>query len=283
MQDLVSRSVLMQMAKEEGVYPSDKEVEDEITFQKNLDPNFLPNYTRRGLTPIQIRDEVRFRLVQEKLITKGITVTDEEVETWLKRNPKAFINPASVELSWILATTENRKQQADEALKSGQKFQDVAVKLSQAPSAPMMQGRYLPEKGPLPIDALAPTLKPAVESGSEGTETNWIKFTEGWAKFHIDKKNKESNIELTDTRKANVKRNLAIQRGNKANDLRKRLVSKIQTADIVIRRESLKEPWKNFETLLKKQAEQAAAASQPVASPNTTGGTGGGETVVPSK
>ncbi len=257
MQDLVSRNVLMQMAKDEGVMPNEKKVEDEIAFQKALDPNFLPNYQRRGMNIGQIRDEVKFSLVQEGLITKGITVTDDDVEAWMKRNPKAFVQPASVELSWILANSDNRKEMVDSSLKTGEKFEDVAIKLSQAPSAALMKGRYLPERGPLPIEALAESLKAAVVKGQEGTETDWIKFTEGWAKFYINKKNPESNIEITKERKENVRRNLALQRGNKANDLRKRLVDRIRTSDIVVRRESLKDPWKNFAKLLQDQAEQA--------------------------
>lgn len=288
MQDLVSRNVLMQMARDEGVLPTDADVEKEITFQKDLNPNFLPNYQRRGMTIGQIRDEVKFSLVQERLITKGITVTDEDVETWLKRNPKAFTQKASVELLWILANTENQKKAADDALKTGEKFEEVAVKLSKAPSAPLLGGKYLPERGPLPIEMLTANLKAAVEAGSEGSDTDWIKFSEGWAKFHISKKNPETTAEITSAKKENVKRNLALQRGNKANDLRKRLVDRIRTSEIVVRRDSLKEAWKNFATLLQKQADQAAQQGQPVASPtgaqtpgNTTGGAG--TEVVPNK
>lgn len=284
MQDLVSRNVLMQMAKDEGVMPSDADIEKEIGFQKDLDPSFIQNYQKRGMTLGQIRDEVRFSLVQEHLITKGIEVTDADVDSWLKRNPKAFVKPASVELLWILANTDNQKQAVDEALKSGEKFEEVAVRLSKAPSAALLGGKYLPERGPLPIEMLTANLKSAVQAGAEGSNTDWIKFSEGWAKFNIAKKNPESSVEITTARRENVRRNLALQRGNKANDLRKRLVDRIRSSDIVVRRDSLKEAWKNFASLLQKQADQAAQQGQPISAPGATGNaTGPGSEIVPNK
>ncbi|MBS1723553.1 MAG: SurA N-terminal domain-containing protein [Armatimonadetes bacterium] len=258
MQDLVSRTILTQMAKEGGVLPSKEDVDKELKFQEELDPNFMNNYQRRGMTVGQIRDEIRFSLIQEGLITKGIKVSDEEVDAWLKRNPEASVKPAAVELSWILATTDVKKTQADQALKAGQKFEEVAVKFSQAPNAAIMKGKYLPDRGPLPINQMTPNLRTPIETTPEGGDTPWIKFTEGWAKFHVDKKTAAEPIKLTDARKESVRRNLAIQRGNKANDLRKTLIEKLRTSEVVVRRESLKEAWKNFSTLLQKQAEQAA-------------------------
>jgi len=151
MQDMVSRMAVFQMAKDEGVSPTEKDVEDEIAFQKKLNPTFLTGYQRRGLTMGQIREEVKFSLVQERLITKGITVTPEEVDDWLAKNPEAGVMPESAELSWILASTPERKAQVDTALKNGEKFSAVAVKLSQAPNAAIVNGRYLPDRGPIPI------------------------------------------------------------------------------------------------------------------------------------
>ncbi|MCW5936507.1 MAG: SurA N-terminal domain-containing protein [Fimbriimonadaceae bacterium] len=272
MQDLVSRTVLFQMAKDENMMPSEQDVNAELEFQKNLDPNFIRNYQARGMTIGQIRQEVMFSLVQEKLITKGIQVTDEEVEQWLKENPRAFVDPAKVEMSWILATTPTERDEADKALKSGQSFKDVAVRYSKAPSAALVEGKYLPERGPLPIERLAENLRSQVEKTSQGQATDWIRFTEGWAKFYIDSKNPEKEIEKTKERLENVKRSLALQEGNKANDLRTRLVDRVRQSNIEVKRESLKEAWKRFADLLKAQADQAA--NQKSGSTPATGTTG---------
>lgn len=272
MQDLVSRTVLYQMAKDEKLMPADGEVNKELEFQKALDPNFIRNYQARGMTISQIRDEVKFSLVQEKLITKGITVTEADVDKWLKENPKAFVQPATVEMSWILATSNDRRDEVDKALKSGMKFKDVAISLSQAPSAPLVEGKYLPERGPLPIQGLRENLRVLVEKAGQGESTQWIRFTEGWAKFYVDAKNDEKTIEVTKERRENVRRTLAIQQGNKANDLRKRLVERVRQSKIEVKRESLKEAWKRFADLLKAQADQAAQQKPPSVE---TGGTTG--------
>jgi len=264
MQDLVSRTLMSQMAKDEGVLPTDDEVNTEIKFQEVLDPKFMAAYKARGMVLAQIREEVKFSLIQQRLITKGIMVTTDEVDSWLQKNPTAFVVPAKASLSWILAQSDDRKAQVDEMLKSGQKFSDAAVKLSQAPNAATMNGRYLPERGPLPISSMAPDLKSAIEKASVGQATAWIKFSEGWAKFYVDSKEDQTKLEVTAERRTNVQRNIAIQRGNKANDLRKRLVDRVRTSEVVVRRDSLKEAWKSFSELLKKQAEQSPQ------SPNTS-------------
>lgn len=276
MQDLVSRTILFQMAKDEGISPAEADIDKELKFQQDLDPNFLTTYQRRGMTIGQIREEVKFSLIQEGLITKGIQVSDAEVDSWLKRNPEATVVAASVEMSWVLATTDAKKQQIESALKSGEKFSEVAEKYSQAPSAALLKGKYMPERGPLPITSMAPNLRTLIDATPESGDTAWIKFTEGWAKFHIDKKNAAQNLQLTTARKENIRRNLALQRGNKANDLRKRLVDRVRTSQIVVRRDSLKEAWKNFATMLQKQAEQSATQGGPKPTGGVPGASGGG-------
>lgn len=267
MQDLVSRTTLFQMAKDEGVMPDEKDVEKEISYQNKLDPNFMATYKAKGMTLSQIREEVKFSLVQERLITKGITVSADEVNSWIQKNPEALIIPANATLSWILAQNDARKASVDEALSAGGKFGDVAAKLSQDPNAAVSNGRF--QGGPIAMNRMAANLKAPIEKTNVGGDTDWIKFNEGWAKFHVDAKDPEKKLELTPERKENIQRNLALQKGNKANDLRKRLVDRIQASDVVVRRPALKDQWSNFSKLLKQQAEQSVKA----ASPNTTNAT----------
>jgi foldase protein PrsA len=261
MQDLVSRTTLFQMAKDEGLLPSDKDVEDELSFQTKLEPRFVETFKSRGMLLAQIRDEVKFSMVQERLITKGIKVSEGEVDAWIQKNPEALVQPATASLSWVLAQNDARKGLIDNALKSGGKFSDVAVRLSQDPNAGATMGKF--QGGPIPINRMASNLRPMVEKANVGTTTEWIKYSEGWAKFYVDAKEPSKKIELTAERKESIRRNLALTRGNKANDLRKRLIERIQASDIVIRRDALKEQWKNLSNLLKAQAEQTTKTAQP--------------------
>lgn len=260
--DLVSRTVLYQMAKDEKMMPTPDEVNKELEFQKDLDPNFIRGYQARGLTIGQIREEIRFALVQERLVTKGIEVSEADVDQWLKANPNALVQPASVEMTWVLATTEPRKAEIDREIKLGKPFKDVAVQMSQAPNAAMVNAKFLPERGPLPISALPPALRSKVTAAQPGTVTDWIQSSEGWAKFLIDAKNPEKKIDLTPIRRENIRRNLALQRGQRANDIQMRLADRIRETEIVIKRESLKELWKRFDEMLKAQADQAAKQAE---------------------
>lgn len=275
MQDLVSRQVLYQMAKDAGITVTDADVEKEIAYQKALNTNFIRNYQSRGMTMGQIRQEVQFNLTQERLVTKGVTITDETVEKWIKDNPKAFVEAATVSLSFILVP-EAEKGKVDAALGTGRSFREVATEMSRAPDAKTSQGRF--RNGmPIAIESLEKNLAAAVAKTEPLSTTGWMQFPEGWARFYIEAKTAEKKIEVTAERRESVKRGLAIEQGAKANDVRKQLVSRIEQSKIEVQRETLKEAWNRFQDMLTQQAEAAADKAAP-ATGGTAGGAGAGTT-----
>ncbi len=273
MQDLVQRAIIFQLGKEQGVMPTEAEIDKEVKFQSDLNKDFIKNLQVRGLNLKQIRDEVKYSLVQERLVSKGQNVTSADVDQWLKDNPSALVNPASVSLSWIAVSSDAKKKQVDEALSAGTKFSDVALKMSEDPNVAVTGGRYQPQRGPLAIASLPDELKKPVEAGKVDDDLDWVKVGTGWAKFHIDAKTPESKRELTDAMRESLRRNLAVQRGSRATDLRKEVLDKLESADIVVRRDSLKEAWSNFASQLKSQAKQAASQPTGASAPEDTGKT----------
>lgn len=241
LQDLIANTLLKQYATDQGVMPSAKEIADELEFRKKLRPNFVIELTSLGQTLEDIREALSLDLAKENLVTKDVTVTSEEVDKFIKDNPKEFTSPASVKMLGILVTTDADKAKVDNDLGSGQSFSSVAVRYSKFPNAAQTAG----DVGERALAQLPAELKKAVDATQVGRSTSWVKLQEGWAKFYINEKKPEKPMSLDQAQKELLRRRLAVQRGSAALDLDKRLVEKLKASKIDVKEKSLQTAWKS--------------------------------------
>lgn len=271
MQDLVVRKLILQLAKEEGVLPDGKAVEEEINLRKEVNTGYVKVLQQRGMTMSGIRQQIEVELAQQNLIAKGITVTDKEVEDYIKENPRQFTEPAKVEMFWIVTDGAGRAA-VDSAITSGKKFQDVAKEFSKDPAAKVSDGKFQAQAYPtgFPLDNLPPEIKGPVEKVAIGKPTDWIAMpnTPGvFAKFYVTRRTEARPIEMTDARKKLVKRGLAVSRGAETKDLQERIANRLREAKITVSDSNLKALWEQFEKALKANADKAQM-------PTTTEGAG---------
>jgi ribosomal protein L9 len=246
LQDLVAQRVTLQLAKDEGLAPSKEDIEKELDIRKKLRPTFVQDLTGRGLTLQRIRESLELDLARERLLTKGITVTDQEVEDYIKQNPKQFEDPERVAMHWVFVKSEARKTEVEKEIKMGQSAPAIAARFSEADNARQTQGRF-----PQDVKAALPAeLQQIVDKTQEGRWTDWVQLQDGWARFHVTKKTPAKAIVMDDTKKQMLKRQLAMDRGRQASDLGKRVLEKLKASDIEVRDPALKEMWaKAFESL----------------------------------
>jgi len=246
LQDMIGRQVIMQLAKDEGVYPSDADISKELDFQQKLTPGFLANLNRAGITMDRVKQNLKLTLAREKLITKGVTVTMAEAEDFIKQNPKQFTEPAKVSMLWVFVKTADKKAKVEAAINSGQTFSLVASQLSDFPMARQQNGRFIgPDGNPeRSIDSLDPKLRDMVNKTAEGQMTGWLQLSDGSAKFFVEKKIPAKPLDMNNYRKEAVRRQLALQRGSQAIDLSKRVLDKLLVSKIDVKERALVEPWK---------------------------------------
>ncbi|RYG31601.1 hypothetical protein EON81_22525 [bacterium] len=258
LEDMVNRQAVLQVAKDEGVYPTDADIQKELDFQSSKAPDFLKNLTAQGLSIDSIKDDLRVQLAQEKVITKGITVSDEEVDRYIKGNPSKFRQPKLVQMRWIVVKSPDQKKQVDEALSSGQSFKDVAIRYSLAPNARDNEGRYT-----TPVyDDFPPVLKKLSDGLSEGKTSSWIADSGGASvKFYVESKTPARNVEITPVMKEEVKRSLARLRGQQGSDFQKKLQKKVLAAKIDIPNAPLAKRWSEAVDKTKKDQASAQANS----------------------
>lgn len=247
LEDLVNQKLLMHLAADLGLIPTKEEVEKEIEFKRSLNPNFIDRLTDRGFNISQIRKNLKMELAQEKVLTKGIQVTMEEVDNYIKRNPKQFITPAIADLYWIYVKSERAKKRVDQELISGQSFRAVATRYSEYPNAERLKGRF-PQRV---IGSMPPKIQNIAKKHKIGQKTEWIPIQNGYAKFFIEQKTEEKPIKMDEKRKVALKRRLALQRGRLANDLSDTLLKKFKESNISVDYQPLKKPWGKLKQKIK--------------------------------
>mgnify|MGYP002336492726 CR=1 FL=1 len=77
---LINEKLLLQLARDKGVMPSDAEVSAQIKLMMDANPKAAEQLALNGMTQADLEYQVRLDLAQFKLQTRGITVTDQEVE-----------------------------------------------------------------------------------------------------------------------------------------------------------------------------------------------------------
>ncbi|MBX3113507.1 MAG: SurA N-terminal domain-containing protein [Fimbriimonadaceae bacterium] len=265
MQDLVVRKLVQQMAKEEGVAPTKKEVDEEISLRGEINPGYVKNLQARGLSMTGIRAQVEVELAQQLLVSKGITVTDQEVEDYIKANKAEFQDPAKVEMYWILATSAN-KAAIDSELATGAKFQDVAARLSMDPEAKASGGKFGAVRFPsgVPINALDEKIRNAVSAAPIGKGTDWVSLPQAGqvAKFYVIRRTEARDIEMTAARKKLIKRGIAVARGQETKDIKESIQKRLKDAKITVSDSNLKGLWEAFEKNLKKAADDTKMPSE---------------------
>lgn len=247
LQELIRQRIILQLAKDDKLAPTPKDIENEVQFQRGREPNFILNLRERGLTTDQMKESLAVDLAKERLLSKGIEFSDADVDAFIKANPQRFVRPAAVEAKWIFVKTDSDKRVVDRELQSGSSFSSVARRYSKDPNAKQNLG-YFPRTD---VDNLPPDIQKPLKETAIGRESGWIKLSDGWAKFSVDKRTAPEKIVMNKFEKEWLKRQLIMQKGLQNNDLDRKLLDKLKTSEINVAYAELQTPWKNAFNRLK--------------------------------
>ncbi len=119
---LITKTLISQEAKKQGVIISDKEIDEEI---KKIDDSVTKQGQKldqllatQGLTKKDLREQIRVEKIIAKVLGKEITVTDKEVDEYIEKNKSSF--PEDTD---IPSEKENIKKQLEQQ-KMNEKFQN---------------------------------------------------------------------------------------------------------------------------------------------------------------
>ncbi|MBM3494876.1 MAG: hypothetical protein FJX72_11255 [Armatimonadetes bacterium] len=182
--EVLEQTMRRQFAKAKKVYPKESEVEARIK-EDQKQPEFNKSIASAGLTLDQYTDVVRDELAQVNMMSKGVTVTDAEVQRYYKihsdrRNPRArFFTPDTVQVAVIGTRSREAAQAALAELQEGVPWAEVARAHSQDTSA--FQGGLLPPFGRgRTLCAQIPGMEAAIFGMSAGQRIGPLRFGDGW-------------------------------------------------------------------------------------------------------
>lgn len=168
-QFLVQREQFEQEAKDMDVEVTDKQIDarleqilkqyfggDQKKYEKQL--------KEQGLTEAQVRNDVRAQIVSEKIfeqVTKGVKVTDKDVEEYYAKNKAQYSQPESRDVRHILVKTKKQADDLYAQLGNGADFAALAKKYSEDTGSKANGGKLTISKGQTvaPFDQSAFQLK----------------------------------------------------------------------------------------------------------------------------
>ncbi len=237
-QDLLRQSLITQLAKDEKLYPTNEEIESEVKFLKKQNANFITQLNGVGLNLQEIKEAVAVDMCRERILTKGIKISNVEVDLYIEKNPKQFIEPSTADLRWVFVKTSDLREKVNSELKAGQTFSSVAARYSQFQGA--KEGGRFPQRV---VASMNPQVQQLVQKHQPGQLTDWIRLSDGWAKFYVEAKTPAKKVKIDDTVREALRRQIALNRGLQAVDLDARLLAKMKSSDIVVTDRSLKTKW----------------------------------------
>jgi len=238
---LVTEKLVLQLAKQKGCYPSDPEVEQEIRFRLEADPKMLDEMKAAGRPEEEFKNEVRFELAQFKVQTFGVTITDQDVEQIYKARPADYTVPKRYQLRVIVVDSDAAAKAVDEDLKKGTKFADVATARS-IDITKSSGGEF----GTLPVTALQPPVRSALEAIKVGQVTAWIPSQTRQVKFLLENVFPDQLQPLTPALRREIRRREMLARGSVKNDIQKEMKELRMKAQIDIKDKNFAEAYKEF-------------------------------------
>lgn len=246
LEQLITERLVLQLAKQKGVAPSDIEVDAELKNRQEDDPNLVKNWTTSNRTMDELKQKVRYELSMFKIQTAGITITDSQVQQHYNENPSTYTNPKQVKLRVIVVTSSGDEAAVDKALAAKTAFADVAKQYS-ADISKNAGGEF----GTVPLAFLNTDTQNAINATKIGQATTWIesKAADGgtrYVKFLLEDVIPESKMALDAKLKRQIRQEMMLAQGGVKNDIRKEMDAMRAKAKIDITEPEFADTYKKF-------------------------------------
>ena len=227
-------------AEDLGVTVTDEEITKRLNQLKEQyfggdEKKYKAELEKQGLTEEQVRDDLRSRLLSEKIykeVTADVEVTDADVKKHYDENKSQFGTPASREVRHILiscskaADCRRAKEKADDLhrqIENGGDFAALARKNSDDPSSKAQGGKFTAQKG-----ATVPPFDRTAFALETGEVSEPVKTQFGWHIIEAAAPAKEASTKPLSTVEDTIRQQLLQQKQNEAmnkwvEDLQERL------------------------------------------------------------
>lgn len=251
LEQLITERLVLQLAREKGVSPSEPEIEAEYRADMMDDPKMLENWQASGKTKEELVYQIKVGLAEFKLKTAGITITDQEIAEYYKNNPSMFTAPKRYKLRVIVLTAEEDKKKVDDALAAGKPFSEVATQFSQDITK-VTGGDF----GLVPIQQIPEgPIRDAITTTKIGQTTSWLQQQTVWSKYLLEDIKPEELEPMSDALRRAVRRQMMLDAGGRKNDVPKEMAELRKRSKITIGEKAFSDAYQKFvDTYLKDQS-----------------------------
>jgi foldase protein PrsA len=126
LKDLIDQKVIMELADKYHINVSDEAIEHELRLMQSM----YGDTGKTGSDEEKWKEQIRYSLLLEELLTKDVIVTEEEMRDYYQQNKNLFDIPTSYLLSHIIVKTEKEAKAALKELNQGSSFSALAMERS---------------------------------------------------------------------------------------------------------------------------------------------------------
>ncbi|MCB7163155.1 peptidyl-prolyl cis-trans isomerase [Bacillus sp. PS93] len=212
LEDMINVRVVEQLAKKNNLKISKSEVDREFLLIKAVNNSF---YEDEHTTEKEWKDQIRYNILLEELLTRDIDISNKELESFYNKNKELYQFDDSYRIRHIVVKDEEEAREVLKELKGGSSFEAVAAERS--------TDRYTsPYGGDLGFVTEASDNIPLayIEEAKTLKEDEWsqepIKVSNGYAIIQLKEKLKARTFSFDEV-KDQIRRQIAMdQLGDKA-------------------------------------------------------------------
>ncbi|SDS77372.1 foldase protein PrsA [Paenibacillaceae bacterium GAS479] len=130
LQTMMIRSALDQESAKGDLQATEAEVESELLTQMagygDEESFYREMKAQFGLSRDEVYEEAMYRLLMEKWMTKGIAVSEGQIDTYLEEHAAELRPAPQMHLRWIVSSSQEESQQLLDQLEAGKDFAELA-------------------------------------------------------------------------------------------------------------------------------------------------------------
>ncbi|GIP41329.1 peptidylprolyl isomerase [Paenibacillus sp. J31TS4] len=131
---MIDRQVISMEADETGLKLSEQEIKDEVARMsqgyESEEKYYSAMKDQLGMTKEELLEDVRYKLLLEKLATRQITVTDKEIDDYLQAHKEEYEDTVQLRISQIINDTLDNANRTISLARNGRDFAELAKERS---------------------------------------------------------------------------------------------------------------------------------------------------------
>lgn len=127
LKELINQTVVDELAKRYKINVSDEVIEQELAVYKSM---FNNPYEDQPEDDRRWRDQIRYSILLEEILTRDVTVPESELKSFYDNNEDLYKIEEAFRLSHIIVKTKEEAEKVLDELKGGSSFEALALEKS---------------------------------------------------------------------------------------------------------------------------------------------------------